>query len=395
MVCVFAGVAFGDNQPPPSFDQFLAGVAAANADDGSVPFSSQAFAQAQDAGALIVVHVNAFWCSTCGAQRNALADILVQVKKSPAFRDLIVFTVDFDGQKDLVKRFGVQTQGTLIVFRGHNEIGRSLGTTDEASIEALLTAAKNADKTPGSKPPPLLSAGSYALAVLAGLLSALSPCVLPLLPIVMGGAATAHRLGPIALTGGFAVSFVVVGLFVGMIGFSIGLDQETIRVIAASLMILFGVVLLSEFLQERLALAESRFQSAGDRLLQWVAPSGLRGQFLVGVLLGCVWSPCIGPTLGAAITLAGERQTMGQVALVMLLFCIGLGIPLVALGMVSHQAMLHWRRRIEIADHVTKNVFGGIMIAIGGAILIGADRNLETLLLQFSPAWLTKLATLY
>ena len=397
LLCIFAGAASGADQAPPSFDKFLAGVQAANSDDGSVPFSSAAFAQAQDANALIVVHINAFWCSTCGVQRNALTDILAQLKKTPAFADLVVFAVDFDGQKDLVKRFGVQSQGTLIVYRGHNEVGRSLGDTDEASITALLTRAENASAAFGKGAAPVLSIGSYALAVLAGLLSALSPCVLPLLPIVMSGAAAAHRFGPLALVGGFAISFVVIGMFVGEVGFGIGLDQETIRVLAASLMILFGIVLLSAFLQERLVFVEGRFQSVSDRFLRWAAPSGLRGQFLVGALLGGVWSPCIGPTLGAAITLAGERQaqTMAQVALVMLLFCVGLGIPLIAIGMVSHQAILRWRQQIEIAEHVAKSAFGAIMVVIGGAILLGADRGFEAFLIRLSPDWWTKISTLY
>jgi cytochrome c-type biogenesis protein len=393
IACVFAlGAAADENTPPATFDQFLAGVAAANADDGSLPFSSGAFAKAQDTGGLIVVHVNAFWCSTCGVQRSALADILAQLKQTPVFSDLAVFTVDFDNQKDLVRQFGVRSQGTLIVFRGHREIGRSLGDTNEAAIRALLTEAKDAS---GRNTAPVLSGSSYFFALMAGLLSALSPCVLPLLPIVMGGAAAAHRLGSVALAGGFAVSFVAIGLFVGAIGFGIGLGQETIRLVAAALMIVFGFVLLSAFLQERLALAESRLESVADRSLRWLAPSGMPGQFLAGVLLGAVWSPCVGPTLGAAITLAGTRATIGQVALTMLFFALGVAIPLGAIGLVSRQALLRWRRRIEIADHVAKSFLGAVLVVVGGVILVGADRSLETLLLRLSPVWLTKLATLY
>lgn len=387
------GAAADESAPPATFDQFLAGVAASNG-DGSLPFSADAFSKAQDAGSLIVVHVNAFWCSTCGAQRTALADILAQLKETPAFKDLIVFTVDFDNQKDLVRQFGVRAQGTLIVFRGHREVGRSLGDTNEAAIRTLLTKAKDASATTANAPP-VLSGGSYVFALMAGLLSSLSPCVLPLLPIVMGGAAAARRFGAVALAGGFAVSFVAIGLFVGAIGFGIGLGQETIRLIAAALMIVFGFVLLSAFLQQRLAVAESRLESAADRCLQFLAPSGLPGQFLTGALLGAVWSPCIGPTLGAAVTLAGTRSTIGQVALTMLFFALGVAIPLGAIGLVSRQALLRWRHRIEIADHVAKSMMGAVLIAVGGVILIGADRSLETLLLRLSPAWLTKLATLY
>src|ERR1700680_1473175 len=96
---------------------------------------------------------------------------------------------------------------------------------------------------------------TLGLAYLAGALSTLSPCVLPLLPIVIGSAASAHRLGPLALALGLASSFVVVGLFAATIGFSIGIDADVFRMVAAALMILVGLVLIVPLFQSRLALA--------------------------------------------------------------------------------------------------------------------------------------------
>jgi len=72
--------------------------------------------------------------------------------------------------------------------------------------------------------------GTLGLAFLAGILSILSPCVLPLLPIVLGTAQAEHRLGPVALAAGLAVSFTAIGLFVATIGFAIGLDTDVFRV---------------------------------------------------------------------------------------------------------------------------------------------------------------------
>jgi cytochrome c-type biogenesis protein len=82
--------------------------------------------------------------------------------------------------------------------------------------------------------------GTLGLALLAGMLSVLSPCVLPLLPIVMGTAASEHRLGPIALAVGLATSFVAIGLFVATIGFSLGLDTGVFRAVSAILLIGMG-----------------------------------------------------------------------------------------------------------------------------------------------------------
>src|SRR6185436_11893157 len=96
---------------------------------------------------------------------------------------------------------------------------------------------------------------SLTLAFIAGLLSILSPCVLPLLPVVLGTAVTRHRLGPAALAAGLGVSFLVVGLFVATTGFSLGLDGDTFRLIGAILLIVVGAVLAVPRLQAMVAAA--------------------------------------------------------------------------------------------------------------------------------------------
>lgn len=357
-----------------------------------VPFAAEAFADAQAAGQLIVVHVNAFWCPTCGAQRPILADIIDEVATSSELGDLTIFTVDFDTQEDVVHRFNVSMQGTLIVFNGKIEVGRLVGETDPVAIKALLLKAKTT--TPEQVQADLvreriLTLGSYLLAVLAGVLSVLSPCVLPLLPLVVGAAAAAHRFGAVALSGGVALSYAAIGLFVATLGLSIGLDADLFRKAAAVLMLLAGVVLLSEPLQERLALAGGRLGDAADRLMARITPSGAGGQFLIGVLLGAIWSPCVGPTLAAAATLAAQRETLGQVALVMLLFGLGAAVPLALIGTLSRRALIRWRGRMGAAGRAGKLVLGVLFVLLGGVILSGFDRVAETFLLDNSPQWLT------
>jgi thioredoxin 1 len=98
-------------------------------------FDQKAFEQAQAAGKPILVEVSAPWCPVCKAQ----APILSRLKGDPKFKNLVSFNVDFDSQKDLLKKFNVQKQSTLIVFKGKQETGRSTGDTNPASIETLLT----------------------------------------------------------------------------------------------------------------------------------------------------------------------------------------------------------------------------------------------------------------
>jgi thiol-disulfide isomerase/thioredoxin len=101
------------------------------------PFDQAAFQQAQEAGKAILLEVTAPWCPTCKAQ----APILSKIKSEPRFRDLLSFNIDFDSQKDLLTRFGVRMQSTLIVFKGEQEAGRSTGDTNPDTIEGLLAKA--------------------------------------------------------------------------------------------------------------------------------------------------------------------------------------------------------------------------------------------------------------
>jgi cytochrome c-type biogenesis protein len=114
------------------------------------------------------------------------------------------------------------------------------------------------------------------------------------------GAASEHRFGPAALAAGLSVSFVVVGLFAATIGYSIGLDLGVFRNVAAVLMIAIGAILLVPRLQTQLAVAGAPVANWGSRYVGAAQHGGIAGQLLVGLLLGAVWSPCVGPTLGAA-----------------------------------------------------------------------------------------------
>ena len=141
------------------------------------------------------------------------------------------------------------------------------------------------------------------LALLAGILSVLSPCVLPILPVVLGAAAAQSRLGPAALAGGLALSFVAVGLFFATIGFSLGLDAGALRQAAAIALVLIGFVLVLPPLQARMAVAAGPVGQWIDERFGGFSKDGIGGQFGLGLLLGAVWSPCLGPTLGAASAL--------------------------------------------------------------------------------------------
>lgn len=231
------------------------------------------------------------------------------------------------------------------------------------------------------------------LAFLAGLLSVINPCVLPLTPIVLAGAAAEHRFGPLALAAGLALSFTAIGMFVAAVGFAAGIDGEFFRGIAAVLFVALGAVLLVPALSARLALAAGPVANRAEQAFAGYVPTGLGGQFAVGALLGAVWVPCSGPTIAAASVLAAQGERLGEVAATMLVFGLGAALPLALLGFVSREAMLAWRARMMAAGKGLRTALGAILVVLGLAILTGLDRAAEIALLDIAPNWLIDLTT--
>jgi cytochrome c biogenesis protein CcdA len=240
-----------------------------------------------------------------------------------------------------------------------------------------------------------MSLATLALAALAGALSVLSPCVLPLLPIVLGAAAAEHRWAPAALALGVSLSFTVLGLFISTIGYAVGLDAELFRMVAAALLVTVGIVLIVEPLQVRLAAAGGPLGNAVQETFGQVSTQGASGQFMLGLLLGAVWAPCVGPTLGAASVLAARGENLGQVTLTMAVFGVGAALPLLVMGLASREAMMRWRGRLLEAGSGGKAVLGILLIGVGLMILTGLDKSVEAALVAASPAWLTGLTTRY
>jgi cytochrome c biogenesis protein CcdA len=211
--------------------------------------------------------------------------------------------------------------------------------------------------------------------------------------MVLGTAVGEHRHGPVALAVGLAVSFVAIGMFIATIGYALGLDAGYFRIIGAVLLMAVGVVLLVPALQTQFAVVAGPISGWTDNRFGGFATTGLRGQFAIGLLLGAVWSPCVGPTLGAASMLASRGEDLGQVSLVMTAFGIGAALPLLVLGLLSREAMVAWRGRLLNVGKAGKMALGGLLLALGLMIASGLDKRIETFLVDVSPAWLTELTT--
>jgi cytochrome c biogenesis protein CcdA len=232
-----------------------------------------------------------------------------------------------------------------------------------------------------------------ALSYVAGALSTLSPCVLPLLPVMLVGSLARHPLAPVALAAGLAVSFALVGTGVAALGFAIGLDPDLLRRGVALLLVVAGLILLAPPLQARFAYAAAPIASGAQAFVDRLQPSGLAGQVLQGAALGAIWSPCSGPALGAAVGLAAQSSTAVQAALVMAAFGLGASTPILVLAYGSRAAVFARRERLLVVSRIGKPLMGTALLLVGASVLSGIDKTIETALTAAMPDWLVALTT--
>lgn len=226
--------------------------------------------------------------------------------------------------------------------------------------------------------------GLVALAFVAGLLTALSPCVLPLLPLVMGSAARS-RYGPVALAAGFVASFTVIGVLLATLGAALGLTDVVVRQASAAFLIAAGVLMISHRLQDAVGRWMTPIASASASLSAR-AEQGYGSQFLVGALLAGVWSPCVGPTLGAALGLATQSETLAQATAIMTAFGMGSATLLLATGYAS-RAVIGQRLRLLQAGASGRVAFGIVLLLVGLAVASGVDKVVEAFVLAQLPQW--------
>jgi cytochrome c-type biogenesis protein len=223
---------------------------------------------------------------------------------------------------------------------------------------------------------------------LAGLLTLINPCVLPVLPIVLASALQAHRAGPIALAAGMSASFVILGIGIATLGNRLGISADTITQVSALLMIGFGLVLLVPRLNAGFAMATAGMAARADAGIDQIDRSGLRGQALGGALLGAVWSPCVGPTLGGAISLASTGQSLAWATAIMLAFAAGVSTVIIALGYGARAALQRRRAAMMTIAQRAKPIMGLVFVTIGLILFFNLHHVIEAWATDAMPIWL-------
>jgi cytochrome c biogenesis protein CcdA len=235
-----------------------------------------------------------------------------------------------------------------------------------------------------------MSLWSLPLSFLAGVLTILSPCVLPLVPVVVAGARAQDRRAPLALAAGLALTFGVVGGLMASLGVDFG-GSPWLRLGSAALMLLLGLALLFPSIAHRLETALLPLQRLSALLQQKLPESGLWAQAATGGLLALAWAPCAGPTLGAAFILAARGGTLPFAMLSMGVFALGAAGALLALG--YGLGRLSGGRKAAMATGAGARIaLGAAFSIVGVLILTGGDIALETAFLAHMPDWLARIA---
>ena len=233
------------------------------------------------------------------------------------------------------------------------------------------------------------------LAYLAGLLTLINPCVLPVLPIVLASALQASRLGPVAMAAGMSVSFVIVGMGVAVFGRAVGLSPEDVARAGALMMVGFGVVMLTPRLADGFAFATAGMAVRADVGIDAVDRSGLRGQAIAGALLGVVWVPCVGPTLGGAIALASAGDSMWWAVAIMASFALGISTIIVTLGYGAQNAIRSRRDWLRGVAAKARPAMGVIFVLTGLVLFFELQRPVEIWLIETMPFWIQDLSVRY
>lgn len=210
------------------------------------------------------------------------------------------------------------------------------------------------------------------LALLAGLLTIAAPCVLPMLPVVLGASiGQSSRWRPVFIAAGFSLAFCCVGLLFSAASQAAGLSQETLRDVAIAMLLVFGLLMLwpqpFEWLSIRLNGLLNRVNAVGDK-----AGTGNVGGFVLGMTLGAVWTPCAGPVLGSILTLVATASDTGRAALLLGCYSIGAGLPMLAIAYGGQYAS----NRVRQLAHTTKRMqqtFGVLVVMVAMAMYLQYD----------------------
>lgn len=229
-----------------------------------------------------------------------------------------------------------------------------------------------------------------AFAFLSGIVTILSPCILPVLPVVLAGGLGKEKSRPLGVVIGFVASFVFFTLALASIVQALGVPPDALRIVAVVLILLFGLVLLLPALGRLFEAVFARIASLGSPGSKGAEKARGAGGFWsgigLGLGLGLVWTPCVGPIMASVISLALSRHVDGGSVLITLAYTLGTAIPLFAV-MVGGRALLTRVPWLLRRSGAIQRGFGIVMIAVAAMIGFGLDRRFQSAVLAAFPSY--------
>ncbi len=217
-------------------------------------------------------------------------------------------------------------------------------------------------------------------AVLAGVLTIGAPCILPLLPILLGSAIGGSKTRPLFIAGGFAITFAVLGLTLSYITTALDIDPNNLRHIAVVLLAIFGGLMIWPTPFEKLTAYLSNFST---KATGWSrsAGNGNFGGFVLGIILGIIWTPCAGPVLGSILTLIATKTDLAAAAILLIAYAVGASLPMLV---IAYGGQLAAEKVRAIAPYTLRiqQIFGIVIILMAIAIYFGYDTVLQTKILE-------------
>lgn len=233
----------------------------------------------------------------------------------------------------------------------------------------------------------------FIFAYLAGVLTLINPCVIPVLPIVIAGALGENKFGPLALVAGLSLSFTIVGVTVAAFGPALGIDEDIVSRTSAMLMIFLGILILIPTSVIPASLTNGIANAANQRLAE-LPTQGLTSQFLGGALLGAAWAPCIGPTLGGALALAYEQSSIPFATGIMLVFSLGVATIMLSIAYGTKSFVARFNALLRYFAQNAKLIIGTTFLIMGLTMFFKWHRKLEEYVLELVPEWLISISTM-
>ncbi|MEK7631939.1 MAG: cytochrome c biogenesis CcdA family protein [Patescibacteria group bacterium] len=222
---------------------------------------------------------------------------------------------------------------------------------------------------------------------MAGVVTALAPCILPVLPIVLAGGAQQGRWRPWGIIVGVVLSFSIFTLMLSWLVTALGLSPNASRIFGIAILLLLGGLMLVPAVLERF---ESWVSSRLSRTGVPVERHGFGGGFVLGLSLGAVWTPCAGPLLASVITLAANGEIDGQVIGATLAYALGSALPMGGIAALGQRLTVRLRW-FKVHGRQLQQGFGALLILVAVLMWLGVDRDVQGWLVEYMPNWLDQL----